>query len=87
MYTIKDENNNNKYDPGLELVGFLDSLYTPNVIMEKGMPQLGIYDMKDTLACMSRPSEIELVMFPEKTTKQYIRDYKRVYYIIKKIII
>lgn len=78
VYTIKDENNNNKYDPGLELVGFLDSLYTPNVIMEKGMPQLGIYDMKDTLACMSRPSEIELVMFPEKTTKQYIRDYKRV---------
>lgn len=78
VYTIKDENNNNKYDPGLELVGFLDSLYTPNVIMEKGLPQLGIYDMKDTLACMSRPSEIELVMFPEKTTKQYIRDYKRV---------
>ncbi len=78
VYTIKDENNNNKYDPGLELVGFLDSLYTPSVIMEKGMPQLGIYDMKDTLACMSRPSEIELVMFPEKTTKQYIRDYKRV---------
>lgn len=78
VYTIKDENNNHKYDPGLELVGFLDSLYTPNVIMEKGMPQLGIYDMKDTLACMSRPSEIELVMFPEKTTKQYIRDYKRV---------
>lgn len=78
VYAIKDENNNNKYDPGLEQVGFLDSLYTPSIVMEKGMSQLGIYDMKDTLACMARPSEIELVMFPEKTTKQYIRDYKRV---------
>lgn len=78
VYAIKDENNNNKYDPGLEKVGFLDSLYTPTVAMQKGMPQLAIYDMKDTLACLARPSEIEIVMFPEKTTKQYIREYKRV---------
>lgn len=78
VYAIKDENNNNKYDPGLEQVGFLDSLYTPSVAMQKGMPQLAIYDMKDTLACLARPSEIEIVMFPEKTTKQYIREYKRV---------
>ncbi len=78
IYAIKDENNNNKYDPGLEQVGFIDSLYTPSVVMKKGMPQLAIYDMKDTLACLARPSEIEIVMFPEKTTKQYIREYKRV---------
>lgn len=78
VYAFKDENNNNLYDPGIESVGFLDSLFIPTVVMEKGMPQIATYDMKDTISCLMRPSEMEMYVFKEKPTVQYIDSYERV---------
>lgn len=77
IFAFKDENGNNKYDPGNELIGFVDSLYTPDVVMKKGMPQLTIYDMKDTLACLMRPCELDLYIFRENPNQQYIRNSGR----------
>ncbi len=78
VYAFKDENNNNLYDPGVESVGFLDSLFTPIVVMEKGMTQIATYDMKDTASCLMRPSEMVMYIFNEKPTVQYINSYERV---------
>lgn len=78
LYAFKDENNNNMYEPGVESVGFSDSLVTPYVVMHKGMPQLAIYDMKDTVACLMRPSEMDVYIFNEKPVTQYISSYERV---------
>lgn len=77
LYAFKDENNNNLYDPGVELVGFLDSTITPSVVMDGSNPQLARYRMDDTLSCMSRPIESSIYLFKEKNSMQYISDYKR----------
>lgn len=77
LYAFKDENNNNLYDPGIESVGFSDSLVTPIVVMQRGMPQMATYDMKDTVACLERPSEIDVYVFKERPTTQYIKGYER----------
>ncbi len=77
IYAFKDENGNNKYDPGNELIGFSDSLYIPHTVMKKGLPQLTVYDMKDTLACLSRPSELDIYLFRENPSNQYVRNYGR----------
>lgn len=77
IYAFKDENGNNKYDPGNEIIGFIDSLYTPHVVMEKGLPQLAGYNMKDTAACLSRPCELDIYVFRENPSNQYIKNYGR----------
>ena len=77
IFAFKDENGNNKYEAGNEKIGFLDTLFTPTQVMKNGMNELKIFDMKDTLGCLYRKSELELTVFNELATKQYIRDYKR----------
>ena len=72
IYAIKDANNNNIYDPDTETVGFLDSLVRPVGKVNDTIPELGQYDMKDTLACLARKAGYELSLFREKPVKQYI---------------
>lgn len=76
IYAFKDEIANHKYDSGTEMVGFLDSMETPTTVMHPGLPQLGMYSMKDTVECLARPSEYTIYMFKERTTLQYITNYK-----------
>ena len=72
IYAIKDANNNNIYDPDTETVGFLDFLVRPVGKVNDTIPELGQYDMKDTLACLARKAGYELSLFREKPVKQYI---------------
>lgn len=76
IYAFKDEIANHKYDSGTEMVGFLDSMETPTTVMHPGLPQMGMYSMKDTVECLARPSEYTIYMFKERTTLQYITNYK-----------
>ncbi len=77
VYAIKDENNNNKYDLGIEDVGFLVDQVTPKVKINDSLPQIQTYDMLDTLACLARPCEAHIYMFRERSNIQYISDNKR----------
>lgn len=77
LYAIKDENNNNLYDPETELIAFADSLIRPSMVAVDTMPEMLKYDMLDTLACLARRSEHELLMFREKPTKQFIVKQER----------
>lgn len=77
VFAFTDGNNNNKYDQGGEDIAFLDDVVTPNEVMHPDSPQLQYIDPKDTLACLSRHSEIDLYLFREKSANQFIRDYKR----------
>lgn len=77
VFAIEDLNNNNKYDPGEESVAFLDSLFVADSVMRPDRPELLSYDIKDTAGIMSRPSAIQLNLFKELSTKQFIRDNKR----------
>ncbi|MEA5006033.1 MAG: Ig-like domain-containing protein [Rikenellaceae bacterium] len=77
VIAFKDDNNNNLYDSGSELVGFLDSLQTPILPLTKGMKETEYVMVKDTLKAMSRPYENVLYMFKEVSGIQYIKDSKR----------
>ncbi|MBR5610652.1 MAG: Ig-like domain-containing protein [Bacteroidales bacterium] len=77
VYAIEDLNNNNKYDPGEESVAFLDSLFVADSVMRADRPELLSYDPKDTSGIMSRPSAMQLNLFKEHSSKQYIRENVR----------
>ena len=77
IFAFSDDNNNNKYDQGAEKIAFLDTAVTPVEVMRADAVQLKYYDPKDTLACLARPSEVELSLFAENPTNQFIKDSKR----------
>ena len=77
IFAFTDNNNNNKYDQGQEQIAFNHNVITPHIVMHPDSLQLKYVDPKDTTACMERPVEIELLLFSEKATNQFIRDYKR----------
>ena len=77
LFAFTDENTNNKYDQSSELIAFAETQITPVEVMDIESPQLKYYDMKDTSACLARPSECELYLFKEKSSNQFIKDYKR----------
>lgn len=77
VYSFVDGNNNNMYDRGSETIAFLDTAVTPVNVMQKGMPELVYTDPLDTLASLARPSQVQLSIFKEKATNQFIKEYKR----------
>lgn len=76
VFAIEDLNNNNKYDPD-EYIAFLDSLFVADSVMRPDRAELLSYDPKDTLGIMSRPVAMQLNLFKEAPTRQFIRDQKR----------
>ena len=77
VYAFKDENANNKYDPYTERIAFMDSLFTPSKVLDTIAPELKVFDMEDTLACLARPSEFNMLTFMETSPEQYIKDRQR----------
>lgn len=72
LYAVKDESSNNIYDPDNDRIAFYDSIIRPVIVASDELPELKKYDMKDTLHCMERKAEYEMVMFREKPSKQMI---------------
>mgnify|MGYP004502358079 FL=1 len=72
LYAVKDESSNNVYDPDNDRIAFYDSIIRPVIVASDELPELKKYDMKDTLHCMERKAEYEMVMFREKPSKQMI---------------
>lgn len=77
VFAFSDGNTNNRYDQSSEMIAFLDTTVTPVKVMRKDAPELAYVDIKDTTACLARPSEIELQLFKENSTIQFIRNYSR----------
>ena len=78
VYAIKDANGNNIYDPDQETVAFLDSLFRPTMVVSDTLFEIMKFDMKDTLNCLARKQDVELNLFREKPSKQYIVKKERV---------
>ncbi len=78
VFAFKDENNNFRYDPGLETIAFLDTLFTPTKILSSDMMELSAVGEKDTLLALARPSELDLYIFKEESDRQSIKEVKRV---------
>lgn len=78
VYAILDANSNNLYEMDSERVAFLDTLFRPTMVVRDSLPELMKYDMKDTAACLSRKTELEMNLFREKPSKQLIVKKERV---------
>jgi len=78
IYALKDENGNNMYEPGSELVAFVDSVITPSKKVGPDVYELFKFDMKDTTSCLKRKTDYELNVFKEKTSKQMITNKGRI---------
>ena len=78
VYAVKDENNNNMYDPETERVAFLDSLFRPHIVFNDSLYEFKKFDMKDTVRCLARKTEFELNLFRERPSKQMIVKKERV---------
>lgn len=77
LYAIEDKNYNYLYDKGAERGGFADSVIIPKVAAKPDLPQLQQFDMKDTLNCLSRPSETDIYIFTETSDRQYLKSSGR----------
>ncbi|MBO5919901.1 MAG: Ig-like domain-containing protein [Bacteroidales bacterium] len=77
VFAYTDGNTNNRYDQGSEQIAFLNFPIVPDQIMKQDSKELQYCDPIDTVACLARPSQIQLGIFAEKNTNQFVRDYKR----------
>lgn len=77
IYATTDENKDYKYNLGEEKIGFWDTTVVPHLVVNDSAYELQIFDMKDTLECLARKGEIELAVFKEFFSKQFIKDKGR----------
>ena len=78
VYALKDANNNNIYEPDNESVGFLDEPYRPLTVFNDSIYEFKKFNMKDTALCLARKTDVELNLFREKPSKQFIVKKERV---------
>ena len=77
LFAYTDKNSNNTYDPENEKVAFLDTLFTPGIVMKKGIEELKYTDLKDTSASLSRKHQLQMYIFREEGRRQLVRTYER----------
>ncbi len=78
VYAIRDANNNNIYEPDQESVAFLDKPFRPTTVYNDSLYELKKFNMKDTALCLARKTDVELNLFREKPSKQFIVKKERV---------
>ena len=78
VYALKDANNTNMYDPDQESVAFLDGTFQPRTVYNDSLYELKKFNMKDTALCQARKTDVELNIFREKPSKQFIVKKERV---------
>lgn len=77
LYVYSDTDNDYKYNPDEDMVGFLDSVYVPTRRINDSIYELKSFLMKDTVACAAREAMLTLYMFKELQTVQYLQNSGR----------
>lgn len=77
IIAFTDEDGDCKYNPDADQVAFLDTLFTPALPVNDSVYELQSFDMKDTLKCEARKAMMELSMFKELQSVQYLQNYGR----------
>ena len=78
VYAIKDANGNNIYEPDQESIAFLDEPFRPKTVFNDSLYEFKKFNMKDTALCLARKTDVELNVFREKPSKQFIVKKERV---------
>lgn len=74
IYAYTDDDNDYKYLPGEDYIAFHDTLFCPSKVVNDSIYELKGFDMKDTLGCEKRVSDINLSIFKEFFSKQFIKN-------------
>lgn len=77
IIAFTDDDGDSKYNPDADNVAFLDSTFRPTEVVWDTIPELGSYDMKDTVKCTARNAMMELSLFKELQSIQYLQNYGR----------
>lgn len=77
IYAYTDEDRDNLYLQGEDFIAFHDTLFTPELIIRDSVYELQPFDMKDTLACEKRLSQLQLLLFKETASRQFIKNKGR----------
>lgn len=77
VIAFTDKDGDSKYNPDEDNVAFMDSVFTPDAVVRDSIFELGFFDMKDTLLCQLRQPMMELSMFKELQTRQYLQNSGR----------
>ena len=78
VYAFNDLNFNYKYDPESEKIAFLDSAFHPSKVVAKDIKELSFVGDKDTVAAMDRVSDINMFLFKEHPSRQYLSNSGRI---------
>ncbi len=78
VYAIKDANGNNIYEPDQESIAFLNEPFRPKTVFNDSLYEFKKFNMKDTALCLARKTDVELNVFREKPSKQFIVKKERV---------
>ena len=77
IYAYSDDDKDNLYQQGEDFIAFSDSLFTPELVVKDSVYELGSFNMKDTLACSQRLSQMSLRLFKETASRQFIKNKGR----------
>lgn len=78
IYAYTDGDKDNMYLQGEDQIAFHDSLFTPGLIVRDSIYELRSFDMKDTLACEARKSQVSLLLFQETASRQFVKNKGRI---------
>lgn len=78
LYAIYEETKNNIYDPDNDRIAFIDTLIRPRHTVGDSLIEMMKFEMTDTLACLSRHSDYDLLLFTETPSKQMLLNSGRV---------
>ena len=77
IYAYTDGDRDNLYMQGDDQIAFLDTLFTPELIVRDSIYELGSFNMLDTLECQKRKGELSLYLFKETASRQFIKNKGR----------
>ena len=78
IFAFNDKDGDSRYTIGTDKIAFYDSLYVPTKVIRDSVYELRSFNMKDTSACNARIADIELRMFQDYSTRQYILSKGRI---------
>lgn len=78
LYAFSDMDNDYIYNPDTDEIAFSDTEIVPSKVVRDSIFELGYFQMKDTLRCKARKADIQLTIFKEHQSVQYLQDSKRV---------
>ena len=78
VYAFNDLNFNYKYDQESEKIAFLDSAFRPSKVIAKDIKELLFVGDKDTVAAMERVPDVNMFLFKEHPSRQYLSNSGRI---------